>query len=370
MTKMMRILRSGGLALTFAALVGFGSMTMNAGVSLIADNQAQAQEQGSVPGNVQGIRSDADLWRAIGQQEIVGQVSIPDKSAGRLVQRGGENWRYFKNGPLSTYGAWSLLGILVILVVFFAVRGRIKIDHGPDPQGRTIERFNALERAVHWLTASSFIVLALTGLNVLYGRYFLKPVIGPDAFAAITYYGKLAHNYIAFAFMLGVALMFILWVRYNIPKVSDLKWLAIGGGLFSKGVHPEAERFNAGQKLIFWSVILGGFSLALSGVALMWPFEVQPWAGTFAVINTFGADLPTQLSPLEETQLSVLWHSVVALVMIVIVIAHIYIGSIGMEGAFDAVGSGQVDLNWAKEHHSLWVEEEMHKGSGQQQPAE
>jgi formate dehydrogenase subunit gamma len=369
MFRILHLIRTGSLAAMIAVLVGFGAMSMNAGVTLIVDHPAQAQQEGSVPGNVQGIRSDADLWRAIGQQEIVGQVSIPDKAAGRLVQRGGENWRAFKNGPLSIYGAWGLLGIVVLLVIFFALRGRIKIGHGPDPQGRTIERFNALERGVHWLTATSFIVLALTGLNVLYGRYFLKPIIGPEIFSSLTYYGKLAHNYIAFAFMLGLILMFVLWVRYNIPSVRDLKWLAVGGGLFSKDVHPEAGRFNAGQKIIFWSVILGGFSLSFSGVALMWPFEVQPWAGTFAILNNFGLNLPTSFSPLEETQISVIWHSVVALVMIIIIIAHIYIGSIGMEGAFDAVGTGQVDLNWAKEHHALWVEEEMQKG-GAHQPAE
>ena len=151
--------------------------------------------------------------------------------------------------------------------------------------------------------------------------------------------------------MLGIVLMFILWVKDNIPSARDLKWLALGGGLFSKDVHPEATRFNAGQKIIFWSVILGGGSLSLSGVALMWPYEVQPWGGTFAFLNIFGLDLPTQVSALQEVQLSVLWHSVVALVMIVIIIAHIYI-------------------NWAKEHHSLWVEEEMQKPQGQQQPAE
>lgn len=368
MKRMFNDIRGGMAAILVAALLGIGALAAGSGTALLSAQPAAAQEQGSVPGNVQGIRSDADLWRAIGQQEIVGQVSIPNKSAGRLVQRDGENWRNVKNGPLSVYGAWGLLGILILLVVFFAVRGRIKIDHGFDPQGRTIERFNALERATHWLTATSFIVLALTGLNILYGRYFLKPVIGDSAFGAITYYGKLAHNYLAFAFMAGIILMFVLWVRYNIPKMRDLKWLAIGGGLFSKGVHPEAGRFNAGQKIIFWAVILGGFSLSLSGIAMMWPFEVQPWAGTFAIINMLGFDLPTQLSPLQEAQLSVLWHSIVALVMIIIVIAHIYIGSVGMEGAFDAVGSGQVDLNWAKEHHSVWVEEEMQKSGSQ--PAE
>lgn len=358
-----------GRSLVAAMVIAvMGTMSLS-DAPVIGASAAIAQEQGAVPGNASGIRSDADLWRAIGQQEIRGQVSIPDKEAGRLVQRDGEAWRNFKNGPLSTYGAYSLAGILVLLVLFFLLRGRIKIDHGPDPQGRTILRFNALERAVHWLTASSFIVLAVTGLNIMYGRYFLPDIIGDKAFGTLTYYGKLSHNYIAFAFMIGIALMFVLWVRYNIPKMRDLKWLAVGGGLFSKGLHPEAGRFNAGQKLIFWSVIIGGGSLSVSGVALMWTYEITPWAGTFAFINNFGFDLPTQLSVLEEVQLSVLWHTIVAFIMIVIVVAHIYIGSVGMEGAFDAVGDGEVDLNWAKEHHSLWVEEEMQK-AGAQQPAE
>ena len=361
MTKLMRFIRTVSIAVSVALLIGLGSMTMNAGVALFVDHPAQAQQQGNVPGNTLGNISNADMWRAI-KGGVRGDVTIPDKKAGQLVQPDGDAWRAFKNGPLSTYGAWGLLGIVIVLVVFFALRGRIKISHGPDAQGRTIERFNALERAVHWLTATSFIVLALTGLNILYGRYFLKPLIGADAFGTLTYYGKLSHNYISFAFMAGIVLMFVLWVRYNIPAVRDLKWLAVGGGLFSKDLHPEAGRFKAGQKLIFWSVVIGGFSLSFTGIAMMWPFEIHPWAGTFAILNQFGLNLPTNFTALQETQLSVIWHSVVALVMIIIVIAHIYIGSVGMEGAFDAVGTGQVDLNWAKEHHSLWVEEEMQKG--------
>ena len=356
----------GLLAALVIAVMGLGALS---DAPMLGATAVNAQEKGAVPGNASGIRSDADLWRAIGQQEIVGQVSIPDKAAGRLVQRDGESWRSFKNGPLSTYGAYGLIGIIVLLVLFFLLRGRIKIDHGPDPQGRTILRFNALERAVHWLTASSFIVLAVTGLNIMYGRYFLPDIIGAQAFGTMTYYGKLGHNYIAFAFMVGIVMMLILWVPYNIPKMRDLNWLAVGGGLFTKGLHPEAGRFNAGQKIIFWSVILGGGSLSVSGVALMWPYEITPWAGTFAILNNFGLNLDTQLSALQEVQLSVLWHTITAFVMIIIVVAHIYIGSVGMEGAFDAVGDGEVDLNWAKEHHSLWVEEEMQKG-GERQPAE
>ena len=247
MFRILHLIRTGSLAAMIAVLVGFGSMSMNAGVALFVDHPVSAQTNGAVPGNTTaGNMSDADLWRFI-KGGASGTVSIPDKKAGQLVQPDGDAWRAFKNGPLSTYGAWGLLGIVVLLVIFFALRGRIKIGHGPDPQGRTIERFNALERGVHWLTATSFIVLALTGLNVLYGRYFLKPIIGADIFSLLTYYGKLAHNYIAFAFMLGLILMFVLWVRYNIPSFRDLKWLAVGGGMFSKNVHPEAGRFNAGQ---------------------------------------------------------------------------------------------------------------------------
>jgi len=248
------------------------------------------------------------------------------------------------------------------VALFFAFRGRIRIDAGPS--GRTIERFNALERFTHWLTAVSFIVLALTGLNLLYGKIILLPVIGPSAFATMTALGKYAHNYIAFAFMIGVVLMLVLWMRHNIPNLNDLKWLALGGGLFSKGLHPPAGKFNAGQKIIFWAVILGGGSIAFSGICLLFPFEIHPFAGTFAILNLVGFDLPTVLTPLQETQLALLWHGIVALVLIAVVIGHIYIGSLGMEGALDAMTSGQVDVNWAHEHHSIWLDEASAKASG------
>lgn len=352
--------RRGLHLLAVAVVLVWGTAAGITGTPTLDVAAAHAQAQGEVPGGALGNVSDADMWRAI-RKGVTGSVSIPDAKAGQLVQAHGDNWRAFKNGPLATWGAWGMLAVVVILALFFLLRGRIKIEHGFDPQGRTIERFNSLERATHWLTASSFIVLALTGLNLSYGRYVLKPVIGDSAFGAITYYGKLGHNYIAFAFILGIVLMFLLWVKDNIPNRHDVKWLALGGGMFTKGVHPPAKRFNAGQKFIFWAVVLGGASLSISGIALMWPFEITPWAGTFAFLNVFGLSLPTELSPLAETQLSVLWHSAVALVMIIIIIGHIYIGSIGMQGAFDAVGSGQVDLNWAKEHHQLWVDEEMGK---------
>lgn len=342
-----------GLALL--ALAGYVGAAVWTGSASLAPAIAQAQSaSGDGPSNVRGKDPTSELWRAV-RKGIEGQVTIPDKKAGVLVQSEGDNMRAFRNGPLSTWGGWLLLASVVAIALFFALRGKIKIEAGP--AGRTIERFNALDRLIHWLTASSFIVLALTGLNVLYGKFVLMPILGQGAFATITYWGKVAHNYIAFAFILGIVMMLVLWVRHNLPTVADLKWLAVGGGLFSKGTHPPAYKFNAGQKILFWLVILGGGSLAFSGVCLLFPFELQPFGPTFKILNAFGLSLPTALSPLQETQLSLLWHGAMALVMIAVVIGHIYIGTVGMEGALDAVTSGQVDENWAREHHPLWVAE-------------
>ena len=158
--------------------------------------------------------------------------------------------------------------------------------------------------------------------------------------------------------MLGLAMIFVTWVKDNIPHPRDLVWLAKGGGIIGGG-HPSSKKFNAGQKIIFWLVILGGVSISMSGIALMFPFETAMFAKTFAALNTIGFDLPTQVSAMDEQKYASLWHSIVALFLICVILAHIYIGSIGMEGAFDAMGTGQVDLNWAREHHDLWTEEVM-----------
>lgn len=341
------------VAVLFAIAVLVGATIGESG-SWSVGRSAEAQVAGEVPGATKGSASDSEFWRQI-RQGSQGMVTIPDKRAGVMIQSEGDNWRAFRNGPLSVFGGWALLGMIVLLALFFLLRGRIKVEHGLS--GRLIERFNGIERFAHWLTAVSFIVLALTGLNILYGRYVLKPIIGGDAFAAISIAGKYMHNFIAFAFMLGVAMMFVLWVAHNIPNRHDLVWLLKGGGIFVKGVHPPSKKFNAGQKIIFWAVILGGLSLSLSGIALMFPFEFTMFAPTFEVLNQFGANLPTNLTAMQEMQLSQLWHAIVALVLIMIIIAHIYIGTIGMEGAFDAMGTGLVDENWAMEHHNLWVEE-------------
>lgn len=322
---------------------------------------------GGVPTESLGASSDADMWRAV-RQGVEGQVSIPDKQAGVLIQSDGEVWRVVRNGPVTFYGGMAVIGIVLLLALFFLIRGRVRVEAGF--AGVTISRFNGLERFSHWLTAVSFLILAFTGLNVMFGRYLLKPLIGAQAFADITLAGKFLHNYVAFAFMAGLVLVLVLWIKDNFPNRYDLVWIGKAGGMLSRGTHPPAKKFNAGQKVIFWLVVLGGLSVSLSGISLLFPFQTAFFSKTFEAVNLLGFDLPANLTAMQEMQLSQVWHGVVALFLVIVIIAHIYIGTIGMEGAFDAMGSGRVDLNWAREHHSIWVEELERKGALDPRPAE
>ncbi|HXK53361.1 MAG TPA: formate dehydrogenase subunit gamma [Hyphomicrobiales bacterium] len=316
--------------------------------------------------DVQGTSARSEFWEEI-RQGKEGSVSIPDAKAGRLIQSEGDVWRAWRNGPVSTYGAQGLVAVVLVLAAFFLIRGRLRIAGGWS--GWTILRFNSLERTAHWLLAGSFIVLGLTGLNVLYGRYAILPLIGANAFSAITIWGKLLHNYVAFAFIAGLILTLVLWVRDNVPRRIDATWFAKGGGLVGSA-HPAAGKFNGGQKMLFWLVIFFGGSVALTGLSLIFPFQIPLFAKTFALLSAVGFNLPENLTSIQEMQLAQLWHNIVSLVLLAVIIAHIYIGSLGMQGAFDAMGTGRVDLNWAREHHSLWVAELEQNGTLDKEPAQ
>ncbi len=307
-----------------------------------------------------GGASDSDVWEAIrfGDANVTTTSNSP--AAGVLVQDGGMAWLTFRDGPLRTYGGYLLLGMLGLLVLFYLIRGKIRIDGGR--AGTTIERFKPIERFGHWLLAGSFILLGITGLVSLFGR-LLIPYLGHEFFSTIAIASKWVHNNVSWAFMLALIMVFLFWVVHNLPSRTDIGWILKGGGIFTKS-HPPAKKFNAGQKVIFWSVIILGASISASGLALLFPFELPMFAATFAKLNSLGitemvglAPLPEVLAPHVEMQYAQLWHAIVSFVLMAIIIAHIYIGSVGMEGAYDAMGSGQVDVQWAREHHSIWVEE-------------
>jgi formate dehydrogenase subunit gamma len=265
---------------------------------------------------------------------IQGLVSIPDQRSSVLEQPAGRDWREFRTMTLRWVGGIAILGMLAVLVVFYLTRGMVRLESGRS--GRTLVRFTGFERFVHWMTAICFIVLAITGLNITFGRPLLLPLIGLDAFSEWSQWAKYAHNYLSFPFTIGVILIFLMWVAGNIPNKVDIDWMKRGGGLVGRD-HPPAYRFNAGQKAIYWIVVIGGGLAAASGYALILPFY---WSG------------------IEGMQVAQMVHSILAMLFIAVMLAHIYIGTIGMEGAFEAMGSGSVDVNWAKEHHSLWLDEQ------------
>ena len=387
-------LRSALATIVVLAAVVFGSA---AGI-LAAVSQAEAQgtptlpesvrppagatigEPPNRPTNIQPKASDSDIWRAIrrgGQGGASGEASddnpgsavMPLAGTGGLIQSEGELWREMRGGPYRQYAGIFLAAIVALLALFFALRGRVRIAHGRSDT--TVVRFGGIERFAHWLTAISFIVLAVTGLQLMFGRELIIPLLGKARFAELAILGKAAHNYVGFGFMVGLALMFILWVWHNLPHPRDIVWFLKGGGIIGTG-HPHSKKFNAGQKIIFWLVILGGSSLSASGWALLVPpYDLHLFSTSFAALNDwFNLDLPAQLTATQELQLNQLWHGAVAVVMIGVILCHIYIGSVGMEGAFAAMGRGRVDLNWAREHHDLWVEELERKGKVPPAPAE
>lgn len=333
------------------------SVTATAYAETPGQNAGNAgQPTRNIPDSIEGTPWDPEMWRYL-RGGGAGASSVPDQKARTLIQSSGEQWRVFRVEYLPRYGSWAITGMCALLIIFFMVRGRIRIETGFSR--KSILRFGSIDRFAHWLLAVSFLILAVTGLNILYGGEVVKPLVGHAGFAKLAGYGKWLHDYTGFSFIVGLVLVFFLWIRDNIPNRTDLVWLTRGGGLLSKHRHPPAERFNAGQKLIFWFVVLAGASTSFSGICLIFPFTFTPFSETFAALNLFGAGLPADLSLVQEMQLTLVWHGGLGIIMIAVIIAHIYVGSIGMEGAVDAMKTGYVDENWARQHHSLWAAERI-----------
>jgi formate dehydrogenase subunit gamma len=272
---------------------------------------------------------------------VTGRVSIPDRKAGVVIQPEGREFRARQTRAMPWIAIVAIFGMIAAIAAFYLYRGRIMIDSGKS--GMTIRRFGGFDRFVHWTTAVSFLTLAATGLNTAFGRALLLPLMGEHAFAEWAEFAKTIHNYVAFAFMAGILMMFVLWVKDNIFAMVDMEWIRSFGGLFSHN-HPPSGRFNFGEKWMFWSIIFLGAAISATGLMLLFPFQ---WAG------------------IQGMQWAMFAHGVVGVVFFAAILAHIYIGSLGMEGAFEAMGSGRVDVNWAKEHHSVWAEEELRKQTPQ-----
>jgi formate dehydrogenase subunit gamma len=319
-----------------AALVLLGAFAM----AIPANAQTQTPPPTAQPSWVIDPDARAVDERALLREfpRIQGTITIPAQREAVLIQPDGRIWDYFHEVLLRRIGLVVIFGMLAVLAAGYFLLGRMRISAGRS--GTRVLRFTSFERFCHWLTATSFVVLALTGLNITFGKVALRPLIGPDAFSLVAQYAKYVHNYVSFAFVTGLVLIVAMWIKDNIPRKIDVTWIREGGG-FIPSKHPTAGRFNAGEKLVFWFALGAGAAVAVSGYLLIFPFYLT---------NIFGM------------QIAQVVHSIIALLFIAVILAHIYIGTLGMEGAFEAMGTGSVDLNWAKEHHGAWLEEEVTKG--------
>lgn len=277
----------------------------------------------------------ARLWRDVRQRdaEVTGSTQVQGVDSGVLITASGEAWREFRMQILIPYGA-SLMGLVLAAIgLFFMIRGRIRIPGGYS--GNKIPRFTINERITHWITVVVFWLLAITGLMLLYGRYVLTPLFGAEGFSVTASAAKEAHNLFGPLFLVAILVLFIIFVRDNLPEKADLQWLLRAGGLFGGG-HVSAGRFNAGEKIWFWLASLGGIAIGITGLVL-----------DFAV---FGQGR-------EVMQFSHLIHASLAVLLIAVSFGHIYIGTLGMEGSLESMTTGEVDANWARAHHDRWYEE-------------
>ncbi len=305
-------------------------------------DETNAQRTKTQPGN------NAPFWRGVRDSgTTAGFTSLPGAETGVLIQpfvqypgskltTAGEAWRQVRNQWIIPYGGALLLIVLGAIALFYWRKGPLG-GHEPDT-GRKIERFTPFERSAHWANAIAFVVLAVSGVVMAFGRFFLLPVIGSTLFGWLTYALKTAHNFAGPLFAVSLLVVIVAFVRDNIPNASDVKWVLKGGGLLSEHEIPS-HRYNGAEKLLFWGgVFLVGLTVVGSGLVL-------------------DKLLPNLLYTRDQMQIAHMIHAVTAIVMIAMFIGHMYIGSIGMKGALEGMRTGYVDEAWAKEHHELWYDD-------------
>ena len=136
-----------------------------------------AQQPSSVNPTASSVK-EVQLFREL--YRISGRCTLPDQKACVVEQPAGRDWRHFHEVTLKWIGAIAILGFLAAILLFYLIRGMVRIKAGRS--GRVIVRFNAFERFVHWMTATCFVILAISGLNITFGKELLLPLMGPGAF--------------------------------------------------------------------------------------------------------------------------------------------------------------------------------------------
>ncbi|CAD5373809.1 Formate dehydrogenase -O, gamma subunit [Rubrivivax sp. A210] len=305
-------------------------------------DESNAQRAKSQPGN------NAPLWRAVRESgNQAGTTSLPGVEKGVLIQpfvsypgsrftTAGEAWREVRNRWIIPYGGSLLLLIALSIALFYWKRGPLG-GHHPDT-GRKIERFTYFERAAHWSVAITFVALAVSGLVMAFGKFFLLPVIGATLFGWLTWALKTLHNFAGPMFAVALVVFIVGYIRDNIPRAHDLGWLAKGGGMLG-GHEVPSGRYNAGEKVQFWiAVVFLGLAVVGSGLVL-------------------DMLLPSLSYTRGQMQIAHIIHAAASVLMMALIGGHIYLGSVGVKGAYQGMVTGQVDEAWAREHHELWYDD-------------
>lgn len=309
-------------------------MTLTALLVLAAPLVVSWQVAGFSPAQAEFKNQDnprSNYWGAV-REGVTGYTAVKGQETGELIENSGQNWRQVRNGPIATIGGWLIGIVIVVLALFHLTVGKAKLEKRT---GRKVMRWTIFERFIHWFVAILFIILAITGLSLLYGRAVMIPVMGYEAFAAWAQFAKDAHNYLSLFFVVGLVIMLGMWVQENFLTKVDWEWFKSGGGYIG-GKHPHAYKVNAGEKIWFWILFFAGIALMISGIVLLFPNLV------------FERD---------TMQAANVVHGVTSIILSAFALGHIYLGTIGNEGSFEGMVSGEVDEAWAKQHHDLWYEE-------------
>ncbi len=277
----------------------------------------------------------ADFWRAV-RQGIPGSMSAPAEGHTVLILNSGENWREIRNGLIMPASQWVIALALLGMGLFYAFVGPEKLEK--PRSGIRIERFTLRERILHWYTAAIFVIMGISGLSLLLGRVGLIPVFGYGAVSAYLGAMKGVHNILGPFLLVGILLEFAVWVRFNIPEKIDLQWFKSMGGMIGSGPRPHIGKINGGEKAWFWAILLFGTVVGVTGVLLDFPIWGQ-------------SRLTMQVSH------SV--HAAAGVLFVTVSFGHIYMGTIGVEGAFEGMWNGSVDAVWAEQNHDLWYEEKI-----------
>ncbi len=314
-------------AFFLSAWLAVCSVLGGAAAVAVADDAAEqeAQRQVEQPFN------NAPIWREV-RYGIDHTTQATGREAGVLIQAAGETWRKIRNGPVTLIGGVLLILVPIAIGLFYRWKGPLRLQG--QPTGRLLQRFSYWERIIHWSTATTFVILALTGILMLFGRGILIPIIGHTGFSWIAVISKNVHNLVGPLFIFSVACMFVTFVRDNIWHSIDWQWLKKAPQVLSGTAHVPSGKYNAAEKGWFWGgVALLGLVVGVSGLILDFPNFGQTRAAM---------------------QIANITHGAGALLFIAASLGHIYMGTIGTEGAYNAMRTGYVDETWAREHHELW----------------